>query len=360
MRTLHLACLPFPSPQGTQALLRMMLDALAQAGHDTHLLTYAAGAVAAGPRGWTHHRLPDWPPVRSLRSGPSLGKVALDLRMVFELRRKVRALHPDVIVAHNVEAAIVARGIRGVPRVYVAHTRFDAELGTYFARSDRWRHVGAALDRLACGLDATMAITPALARYLWRYGDARFVMPPWFLTHPPTTDERRPRPLPTPVLLYAGNLDGYQGLDVLLEASRGLTLLVATESDPAPLRGHGHVVVWPLATEADRRRAHAACDLVVVPRRAPGGLPIKLLDALARDVPVVVQRRALAGLKPRGVLVAADDDSRALRVAIDEALARPPTGGRRWLTEVCSPARFADAFVGCLRGVAAAGLRSRG
>ncbi len=355
MRTLHLACLPFPSPQGTQALLRAMLDALAAAGHETHLLTYAAGAhaegAAAAPTDWTHHRLSDWPPVRSLRSGPSPGKVALDLRMVTALRERARALRPDVVVAHNVEAALVGRTLRGVPRVYVAHTRFDAELGTYFAHPRPWSRIGDALDRAACGLDATVAITPDLAQHLRRYTRAAFVMPPWPVADPPTAAERAVRPWKGPVLLYAGNLDAYQGLDVLLEASRGLRLLVATSSDPRPLRRHPHVAVWPLQTEADRRRAHAACDLVVVPRRAPGGLPIKLLDALARDVPVVAQRRALAGLRPQGVRAVADDDPAALRAVIEQSLRCPPRGGRRWLADACAPAGFAKRFVSTLRAL---------
>jgi hypothetical protein len=37
---LHVAALPFPSPQGTQAAIASMLEALASAGRDVHLLCY--------------------------------------------------------------------------------------------------------------------------------------------------------------------------------------------------------------------------------------------------------------------------------------------------------------------------------
>ncbi len=102
------------------------------------------------------------------------------------------------------------------------------------------------------------------------------------------------------MLLYAGNLDAYQGLDDVLRPLANLvrrhprlTLLLATQSparafvrraDAAGLAGH--VVRAQLANECDRRLVHAASDLAPIPRGAPGGLPIKLLDALARGVPV--------------------------------------------------------------------------
>lgn len=314
--------MPFPSTQGTQAIVASMMRALP----NSTLLTYAVGS---GSTDIDLVRLSDFPRVRSLRSGPSLGKLVLDARMIGELRRRVRQLRPDWIIAHNVEAAWVTWAARVRPWAYFAHTRFDTELPTYSSLPGL-RHAGAALDAIAVRADRVLAITPKLAEHL----GGTFVMPPW----PPGHIPERERPLPGPVVLYAGNLDAYQGLDVVYEATRGLTLLVATEStDPLP----PHAQRWPLANEADRRRAHAAADVVVVPRKAPGGLPIKLLDALSRDVPVVAQRRALAGLNPDGVLTVPNDDPAALRWGIETALANPPSGGREWIKRHASKEEFA-------------------
>ncbi|MCU0676605.1 MAG: glycosyltransferase, partial [Myxococcota bacterium] len=313
MRTLHLACLPFPSPQGTQAIVRAMVEALADAGHDTHLLTYAHGAGDAA-RGVEHHRLSDFPRARSLRSGPSFSKVALDLQMITRARRLASSLGPDLVIAHGIEAAHVARlgHLSSIARTLnYAHTRFDAELPTYAPadegvraqlRSRALRDLGSALDRSAARLP-TVAITPDLAAHLTRRrhgASATTLLPPWSPLDPPRSDERIPAraslelPLDAKVVLYAGNLDGYQGWEEAAEAARraSATFLVATESDPTPLERFPHVRIR-LADERDRRRAYAACDLAIVPRRAPGGLPIKLLDALARDVPVVAGPRAL-------------------------------------------------------------------
>ncbi len=339
MRMLHIACLPMPSPQGTQAVLRTMTEALARAGHETHLLTYGYGAGAA-LEGVLHHRC-GRSGRGSMRSGPSWSKVRDDVFMVASTRRLVRRLQPEVVVAHNVEAALVVNTATSLlavrPRtLYFAHTRFDLELPTYGRVGRAGAVFGRALDTLACRLDQVVAISPALGDHL----GAPVVLPPWPVAAPISDDERRAARTALglaedePVLLYAGNLDGYQGWEVAAAAAQavGATWLVATESDPAPLRRFPHLRMR-LATEANRRRAHAACDLALVPRRTPGGLPIKLLDALARDVPVVANRRALAGLSAAGVEVCVDDDVDAFAAAIRRALREPPRGGWAWVAE---------------------------
>ncbi|MEM1415011.1 MAG: glycosyltransferase, partial [Myxococcota bacterium] len=197
MRTLHVACQPFPSPQGTQALIGAMLEALRASGDAPELLAYAhgEGRAPAVPV----HRVPDWPRARSLRSGPSFAKVALDLRAVAALRALVRRRAPALVVAHSVEAALVARAAR-VPNVaYVAHTRFDAELPSYApARlSAPLEILGARLDALAVGAGAVAAVAPSLADALSaRFAiEARALPVPWppagALPPPIGVEERR-------------------------------------------------------------------------------------------------------------------------------------------------------------------------
>jgi len=344
MKTLHLACMPFPTPQGTQALVGAMMRALRAAGHEAELLVYADGQSSDDP-GWVR-RLGDWPVVRSERSGPSLGKVALDLRMIAELRwRWQRDRRP--VVAHNVEAAVVARAAGVRPLVYVAHTRFDTELETY--APDRiagpLQRVGGVLDRIATGVDAVGAVSPNLATHL----GGTYLPSPW--------PERAPAGPPGRWVLYGGNLDGYQGWEHVVDgcALAELPLLVATESDPAPVReranakGLRELALAPLRTDADREDAHARCFAVAVPRRSPGGLPMKMLDALARDRPVVAMERALAGLAPAGVVTVANDDPAAFAEGVEHARRSPPTGGRAWVQGHCSSAAFTEALEGLVR-----------
>jgi len=344
MKTLHVACMPFPTPQGTQALVGAMMRALRARGHDAELLVYADGQSANDPE-WVA-RLGDWPVVRSERSGPSLGKVALDLRMIAELRwRWVRDRRP--VVVHNVEAAVVARAAGVRPLIYVAHTRFDTELETYAADrlSKPLRRVGGVLDRVAAGVDAVGAVSPDLAAHL----GGTYLPSPW--------PERPAAGEPGRFVLYGGNLDGYQGWEHVVDACAlaDLPLLVATESDPAPVRerartaGLKELELAPLRTDADRERAHERCFAVAVPRRSPGGLPMKMLDALARDRPVVAMERALAGLDPDGVVTVANDDPRAFAEGLELVRRIRPKGGRAWVQRECNGAAFTAALESLLR-----------
>jgi glycosyltransferase involved in cell wall biosynthesis len=346
--------MPFPSPQGSQAAVHAMLGALTEAGEDAHLLVYGHGAGAAEPAGARYpvHRLPRLPLARSLRSGPSLGKVALDAAMVGRTVRLWKDLGPELVIAHNVEAALVAIAAR-TPFVYFAHTAMEAELPFY----------------------GRTAIAPALSSFLARRHEvaAPYVPLPWARAAAEAPDARAEARkarkalglgATDAVLLYAGNLDGYQGFEDALAATARLArrlprakLLVATESARGPLlraaRGvlsADRLVETGLGDEAARSRAHAAADVALVPRRAPGGLPIKLLDALARGVPVVASRRAAADLAiDRAAIVCRDDDPASMATAAELALS--PTAreelaraGPAYIARAHSPERFITAL----------------
>ncbi len=338
---LHVACLPFPTHQGTQAAIAAMLKASSEAGRQTHLLAYAQAAYELDAP-YEIHRIPNFPNVRSLRSGPSWGKVALDARCVGEIRKLARQLQPRAIVAHHIEAALAALGAGVAPVYYVAHTSLECELPVYLPGVAKRLvgKVGRRVERQVCARAAGVAaVAPSLAALL---GDeVRYLPVPW--PSSPGTErvirnEARLALGLVPdahVCLYAGNLDRYQGWEDLVEAISLLRqsdpkarLLVATASDPAPVRkvaerlGAADAIVFcGLGSEQSRMLAHAASDLAWVPRRTVGGLPIKMLDAFARELPVIATERATAGLPlQRACSIIPNDSPRALARAAESLL----------------------------------------
>lgn len=332
--------MPFPTVQGTQAAVRAMIDAEHEAGREPVLLTYAHGGYELSPP-WPIVRVADLSRDRSLRSGPSLRKLVSDAQLVVAARREARARKPTMVIAHHVEAAAAVLAARARPVVFVAHTALGPELPTYLPAAARAlaARAGEALDiALARRADVTLAVSPRLAERLSSASgrEVRYVPVPWSIPpaiEPTERTKARKRfgfgPL-DPVLLYAGNLDGYQGVELLARAFATLKsrrpdarLLVATASANERLEqalwslgAADRVTFAPLSDEPDRRAVHAAADVACITRAVEGGLPIKLLDALSRGVPSIVTRRATSGLSLENTaVVVPDDDPEALAAA---------------------------------------------
>lgn len=367
--------MPFPTEQGTQASIHAMLQACVTAGHDARLLTYASGQ-GNHDGSYVLERASRLPGRETFRSGPSLRKLAHDGLLTLALRRALRPPGPSLVVSHHVEAGGACLVARARPLVFFAHTALAPELPSYFHPwlAPAIARAGQSVDRLLCrGADAVAAISPVLARLLSDETGvpATYVPLPWPVPALRTEDERAsarasldidPR---TEVLLYAGNLDAYQGWEhvletlVLVSLSRPrAVLMVATASDPRSLLTLAlrlgvaeRVRVVSLAGELSRRTIHAGADVAVVPRRAAGGLPIKLLDALARGVPTVTTERAIAGLQiGDAAVVVRDDDARAFATSVASLLSAADSArelalrARRYVAEEHSTARFLEAF----------------
>lgn len=349
-RILHVAALPFPSSQGTQAALLAIVRAVAEdaasRSERVALLTYEAGDGRTPLPANVEHRRTHAPIAnRSLRSGPSLAKVAEDAALVRALRE---APEPE-IVAHHVEAGL-ACVLAGRRFTWVAHTALGPELPLYApgraALAPLLSFAGESLDRfVARRASRVLAISPFLARRIEAHAGvrARVLPTPWPVAAPAQEGERAAARAALgleadhEVVLYAGNLDHYQGLDTAVAAigalahRRGrLRWLVASESSPDALLSvadragiRGRIVLAPLEDDAQRRRAHAAADLAIVPRRLEAGVSIKILEALAHGLPTVAVRAATGGFPLEDACRLVDDDARALAAAIGEILTEP-------------------------------------
>ncbi len=357
---LHLYCARYPASGGTHAAVGEILRALGRAGRKVLLVDPGLG-VGEAPVDIARTPLFPWSVPWRYRARASAGRVALDLGMIAHLRRVARR-HPGArLVAHHVEAAWVARAA-GMPYRYVAHATLEDELPLGRARGQGgMRRLGRALDEGAVRhAEAAVAISPWLGA---RLGGLRTIPLPWSLPAPGPAREARAT---LRRILYAGNLDAYQGWSLLLDALEALrrrghetSLDVATDADAAPLlaaaaaRGlTGWVRVRAVATEGDRVAAHADADVALVPRLVPGGLPVKLLDALCRGTPTVAADTAVAGYDFEDTLVVAAAEGEAFADAIEVAFARRVAlseQGPRFIASRHGPAAFSVAWQAALR-----------
>jgi glycosyltransferase involved in cell wall biosynthesis len=311
LRLLHVFCGPFPTVQGTQALVATTCRLLARAGHEVHLLCYAH-APFERDEPFAIHRIPDAPAFRRERSGPAWRKLPLDVSIAQRCARLAARLRPDAIHAHHYEAlfaAALADPLRRTPRVLHLHALLGPELWTYLRPTLRRaaRAVGERIDADAPHLaDRVIALDAATRAAIAAsgYPEHRVHVAPPPAAPPPGCDAARPRAAavgPALRAVYSGNLDAYQGVDVLLAAlrtapalHRDLLLEIVTASDARGLEREiarlglaERVKISPHGSVRDAWSALAAADVAVVPRSAPGGFPVKLVNALSAGVATI-------------------------------------------------------------------------
>lgn len=361
LRICMLAACPFPANHGTPGSIREMSEGLADLGHEVHIVTYHFGEdiPVRGPR---LHRIPARTSEARVVVGPTVRRPLYDLQMVFKTLEVIGAHQPQVLHAHGYEAALAAwlcRLVTRLPIVYSGHNTMADELPSYRFIRPQWLARGLArmLDAWVPRLGTRcLPHSSNIENFLHDMGlkqrcepVVNFGIDVDSMTHgDPTAIRERYGLHGRQVILYAGVLDEFQRLDLLLEALARLVpeqplvklLIVVTipnERHLAALRNRvaqlglaDHVTLTepqPLAAVPD---CLAACDVAVVPRPAAPGFPIKLLNYLAARKPCVLfASSASRGLvHGENVLLAEPDTSEALATALRTVLQDEPLSAR--------------------------------
>ncbi len=317
-KALMVAASPFPYPQGSQVLIGQLAAALHRRGHQVRLAAYPGG-VGKPPQGIEIHRVPLVPGLRLTQAGPSWQKPFLDLLLTRVLLPVVRGWQPDLIHTHNFEgllAALHVRRLTGVPVIHHVHNAMGLELHTYFHTSlGRWvgRTVGRWVDaHLPRRADYCIVLNERAVGYFRQRGVDRLrVVPPGIDLEPVPTSRARPDLGGGPLVVYSGNLDRYQDLDLLLEAFRQLLafrpdarLVFSTNAKPDEYRiraeamGLADQTFFALADDFGAvRELLAAADLTVCPRQTCLGHPIKLLNYMVEGKAIVASAGSACGLR---------------------------------------------------------------
>lgn len=321
MRIAIVAACPFPLARGTPVRIQRMAEALADADHDVHVVTYhlGSGPVASAV---TVHRIADVPSYRKLSPGPTYGKLLkVDPPLARLLRSLLRTQSFDVIHAHHYEgllvSAIARRGLR-IPLVYDAHTLLMSELPFYSLGLPQGvkRALGRSLDRWIPKLaDHTVCVTETIRDKLVQdagFDPKRISV----ITNGVEYEHFDPAPYPSSAradaktVIFTGNLAEYQGIDHLLEAFRqalervgGARLTIASDSSFTPyeslaaelgIRESIDIVASP--TFAQLPGLLAASDVAVNPRVDCDGVPVKLLNYMASGRAVVSYESSAPGV----------------------------------------------------------------
>src|SRR5215218_5638455 len=358
MRILMIAPEPFFEPRGTPFSEYHRIRALLDLGHTVDLVTYPFGQAVSLP-GLRVFRCLRPPLVRQVKIGPSLAKVPLDLALTLTVMRRTLAERYDAIHSHEEGAAIgiALSAALGIPHVYDMHSSLPQQLSNFaYSRSRVLRWMFDCFEQAAVRHSkVVIVICPELRRIVQQ------VQPgsePVLIENAPGAGDGASggaavavratlgMSASTPLVVYTGTFEAYQGLDLLfaaaalVRASRpdarfllagGRPDQVAAARRDASAAGVGDTVIFTGERPSTEIPAIlAAADVLVSPRSRGTNTPLKIYQYLRSGRAIVATRllthtqvlddsvAILTGVSPRefadGILAALADPAMAAAV----------------------------------------------
>jgi glycosyltransferase involved in cell wall biosynthesis len=311
LKILFLAPQPFFTNRGTPIAVRAALQALAAQGHTVDVLSYHEGEDVQ-IESVTHHRTAKPPFVKRVPIGPSWQKALCDLAMTVKAVSMTRRNHYDVLHAVE-ESAFIAWLIRmlfGVPYIFdmdslmslqiVEKSRLLTPIAWVFSWMEK---------RTVRRSQGVLAVCPALVDEAMRHHPTGNVA---LLPDIPFTGDDRTG-LPDALtratgtrLMYVGNLETYQGIDLMLDAfaqaadthEQAVLLIVGGSPEhiqhyktkAGPLCDRGRVVfVGPVPIDS-LGAVLGYADILVSPRTQGNNTPMKVYSYLQSGKPVLATR----------------------------------------------------------------------
>jgi glycosyltransferase involved in cell wall biosynthesis len=219
---------PFFEERGSPIAVDLLIRALCEQGHQVDLVTFHLGADRPRP-GLEIHRIRPWPRPTRIRPGFSVGKVWCDLFLAFKVFGMMRRRRYDLI--HAVEEAafiaMVAGPLTRTPYVYDMDSSMADQIVARFPWIRPFRGLLRWLETLP--MRRAAAVVPmcedlAVTARKYARGTVRVLNDISLLSEDATAtaseDLRRTIGFHGPIIMYIGNLEPYQGIDLLLKAHR--------------------------------------------------------------------------------------------------------------------------------------------
>jgi glycosyltransferase involved in cell wall biosynthesis len=305
---------PFFRPRGTPFSVLHRIRALVELGHRVDLITYPLGEDVAIP-GLTIRRSARVPLVRDVKIGPSIGKLLLDVPLLFSTWSALRTRRYDLVHSHEEAAffcAPLARRYK-VAHVYDMHSSLPQQLANF--ESFNFGPIRKLFSRLEdyalSSCDGVITICQDLADVVLPWSadkphsmientgdDAMFFAPRAPAEQTLAQDFTGKR-----VVLYTGTFESYQGMDLLLEAfdrvhrqiPEAQLVLVggrpqqveAYQAKARELRIDSATTFVGQVPPAQIPSYMEAADLIVSPRSSGTNTPLKIYGYLRSGKPIV-------------------------------------------------------------------------
>lgn len=309
---------PFFEPRGTPFSEYHRIRALTALGHTVDLVTYPFGRHVDMP-GLRIFRCLRPPWLRGIGIGPSWAKVPLDAALSLTALRRVLAGKYDAIHSHEEGGLIgvILAGVLGVPHLYDMHSSLPQQLSNFqFTKSKLAEGLLGWVERLVIRRSRVVIVICPQLEEVVRGIDT--VVPTVLIENAPGSGDppcagasaavRKEYGLgpETPVILYTGTFEAYQGLDLLYASARrvratrpdarfvlvgGQPEQVAQARADAEAAGIADMTVFTGQRPAEEiPRFLDAADVLVSPRSRGTNTPLKIYQYLRAGRPIVATR----------------------------------------------------------------------
>jgi glycosyltransferase involved in cell wall biosynthesis len=318
MHILMIAPEPFFEPRGTPFSEFHRIRALTSLGHTVDLVTYPFGRDV-DMRGLTIFRALRPPFVTRVRIGPSLAKVPLDFTLALTALRLAFTRRYDAVHSHEEGGAIgvVLAALLRLPHLYDMHSSLPQQVSNFGYGGAGWlaRLLGWTERIMIRRSRVVIVICPELETTVRAINQD---VPTVLIENAPGSGDQ-PSPgtgaavrrnlglaADTPVVLYTGTFETYQGLGLLFDAmvivtrTRADARLVMVGGEPAQVgsatadvakRGLAGGVVFTGQRSAEEIPAYLdAATVLVSPRSTGTNTPLKIYQYLRSGRPIVATR----------------------------------------------------------------------
>ncbi len=311
MRILVLAPQPFFIPRGTPIAVRALLNVLSNQGHHCDALVYAEGTTP-DIDGLRLFRVPALPGTKNMSPGFSVQKLICDALMFPMAAWRLWRERYDLVIAVEEAAtmALLLKPLFGVPYIYDVDSSISEQMGDKF-NLPGWVHraIEAVEGRTARGSIGAITCCKALQDMVERHAPDLPVQTLEDITLvEELTDPNGPADcqFDQPVVMYIGNLEGYQGVNLLIEgfartvqSGETAKLVIIGGSDAhiaactaqAQALGVADQVSLLGPRPVEQISAYLAqADIVVSPRTQGRNTPMKVYSYLDSGSPLLATR----------------------------------------------------------------------
>ncbi|UCD99563.1 MAG: glycosyltransferase family 4 protein [Chloroflexota bacterium] len=225
MKILFLAPQPFFVERGTPIAINLLLKRLSSRGDSIDLLTYHLGANVTY-QGLRIHRIINLPFIRNIPPGFSFQKVVCDIFLIPKVISLALRDHYDIIhaVEESVFLAYLVKKVFGSPYIYDMDSRLSTQLLDKYPALQLFQSLFFFIEKLAItNAVVVVPVCEALSEEINDYAPGRVVIlhdvpqPGIGPNNPATSPVGNPK-IGGTLLMYVGNLEPYQGIDLLLDS----------------------------------------------------------------------------------------------------------------------------------------------